>query len=329
MFFRCKPYLFLLLVNFTSTTFAQNCPGYSSTVSSPSESCGNQQYILQVANTNCNGTVTFSIQGNYGSSFANELTWSVVSQQSGVTVASGGPGTNGTNFNVVVGPLDFAVHGNVFNVILNDAFGDGFNGTGGFFRVVQGGTVIAGPVTGNFGSQWRILIGAGVDISPVTVNVNTPSGMVSQVVSNCAEVNIPFNINSNNFCSSTQVSLPWSIICNVTGQTLASGTHDVLLYPRIPSSASDLVSVSYNSSNCSWDVTPLNDCVASDLGSVFSIFPSPNTLVPGCIGQNQSFQVSYNGLNSGPDCCVTGGPLVPYSYSQNTTTANTLYFSIF
>ena len=74
---------------------AANCPEYASQASSATESCGNQLYYLEVPNTACNGFVTFNIVGNYGSSFASEITWDVVSNTSGNIVASGGPGTNG------------------------------------------------------------------------------------------------------------------------------------------------------------------------------------------------------------------------------------------
>src|SRR5690606_20526030 len=119
------------------------CPGYASASVSSSQACGNQLYSFRVENNNCPGTINFNVVGHYGSQWANEITWQVVSIQSGAVVASGGPGTNNGTFNVSVGPLDPNIHGNVFRLIIFDAFGDGFNGTGGFIEVRQGATVVA------------------------------------------------------------------------------------------------------------------------------------------------------------------------------------------
>ena len=106
-----------------------NCPGYDNQASSPTQACGNQFYYLQVPNTSCNGFVTFNVIGNYGSTYANEITWEVVSAATGTAVASGGPGIDGGAINVVVGPLDPATYGTIYNLLIYDSWGDGFNGT--------------------------------------------------------------------------------------------------------------------------------------------------------------------------------------------------------
>ena len=59
-------------------------------------------YWLEIENSGCNGFITFDIVGNYGSAFANEITWSVVSNATSNIIAKGGPGNNGGAINVTV-----------------------------------------------------------------------------------------------------------------------------------------------------------------------------------------------------------------------------------
>ncbi|MFN6036875.1 MAG: hypothetical protein ACK452_00275, partial [Bacteroidota bacterium] len=275
-------FYFLLSISLVNFIYSQNCPGYSTTVTSPSVTCGNQPYYFQVNNTACNGTITFTVVGNYGSLYANEITWNVTSNLTNAIVAQGGPGTNNGTINVTVGPLNPAVTGTIFTLRIFDSFGDGFNGNGGTISVTQSGTTIAGPITGNFGAQSQVIFGANVNISPVTVTINTPSGPVTSVVSNCQNINVPITIQNNNFCSTILVNLPWTITCNSTGTVLASGTFPLTVYPKVPTSASDLVSISWNSSNCTWNVTPNNGCTAANIGNIFSISPNPSTPPPVC-----------------------------------------------
>lgn len=320
---------FISISTLVNYSLAQNCPGYSTTVTSPSVTCGNQPYYFQVANTACNGTISFNIVGNYGSSFANEITWIVTSNLTGATIASGGPGTNNGAINVSVGPLNPAVTGNYFTLLVNDAFGDGFNGTGGTISITQSGSTIVGPITGNFGTQSSSIFGANINISPVTVTINTPAGPVTTVVNNCEPVNVPLTLQNNAYCSPTSLNLPWTITCNSTGAILASGTKAVTVYPKIPTAASDLVQVSWNAATCSWNVNPQNGCVTANIGTVFTITPNPATLpAPVCGGGSQAFSVSYNGISGGPNCCSTGGPLVPitYAFTDNTPTAQSTPF---
>jgi len=54
---------------------------------------------------------------------------------------------------VSVGPLDPAIHGTQFNLVVNDSYGDGFNGSGGSIGIVDGGSQLTSPITGNFGSS--------------------------------------------------------------------------------------------------------------------------------------------------------------------------------
>ncbi|MFN5460272.1 MAG: hypothetical protein ACK5AY_10225, partial [Bacteroidota bacterium] len=241
----------------------------------------------------------------------------------GAVVAQGGPGTNNGTINVAVGPLNPNTTGTIFTLNVFDSFGDGFNGNGGTISVTQNAGTIAGPITGNFGAQANSIFGANVNISPVTVTIQTPSGPITSVVSNCQNINVPITLQNNNLCNPIVVNLPWTITCNSTGALLASGTFPLTVYPKVPTSANDLVSIAWNPGNCSWNVTPQNGCTTANIGSIFSISPNPtSTSPPACGGGTQTFQVTYNGIAGGPNCCSTGGPLVPVSYNfvDNTPT---------
>lgn len=293
-----------------------NCPQYANTSSSPLETCGNQPYILEVANTACNGEIFFNVVGNYGSLFANEITWQVVSLQTGAIVASGGPGVNGANLNVLVGPLNPALTGNIFTLNVFDLFADGFNGVGGFIQIQQGSNIIAGPITGNFGFQASNTFGANITISSATITVQTPSGPISSTQEFCRDFRVPVIINNNNFCSNTNIVLPWSIVCNASDAVIASGSTNLTVYPAIPTNASDVVNIAWNSSTCAWEVNGTNDCGQSAIGTLFTIEPDPATLPSNCTAGQQNFQVNYIGNASGPNCCSTGGPLVPVVLNQ-------------
>jgi trimeric autotransporter adhesin len=321
--------ILFFVIQYSQYGLSQNCPEYSSTVNSPAVACANQPYTFQINNTACNGTITFNVVGNYGSNFANEITWNVTSNQTGGIVASGGPGTNNGTINVTVGPLNPAVVGNVFTLTVNDAFGDGFNGTGGTISVSQGGSTIAGPITGNFGASASSIFGANVTISSSTLTINTPSGPVVSTISNCNNVSVPLTLQNTNFCTPLNVNLPWTLVCNATNATLASGTHSVTVNPRIPTSADDLISISWNSTSCSWDVEGENDCDLLDVGTIFTISPNPSSLPsPTCGGGSQGFEVAYIGVG-GLDCCSTGGPLVPIVYSGTNAASGTAINSPF
>ena len=305
----------VLLINFTAT--GQNCPAYSNTATGSGEACGGQNYAMTVPNTGCNGEIYFDIVGNYGS-FGGEITWQIVSSQSGAVVASGGPGTSGANINITVGPLDPTVHGNVFDLIVYDSWGDGFSG-GGFIQTEQGGTVLAN-INGNFGVEAHQLFNANIIISSATITINTPSGNVVETVNNCNDFITQVPLNNANFCNTINVNLPWTITCDVSGATLASGNHSVTVYPEVPSDASDLVDITWNTTTCSWDVSAQNDCDALDIGNVFNISPDPSSLpTDACANGNQDFTIDYVGLPGSPNCCATAGPQVPITYNSTQT----------
>jgi hypothetical protein len=298
-----------------------NCPQYANVSSSPLVACGGQVYYLEVANTGCNGTISFNVVGNWGSSWADEISWNVVSNQTGAIVASGvgNIGLNGQNFNVSVGPLNPAVTGTIFTFNLFDSFGDGFNGTGGTISVQQPlGTSIVGPITGNFGTGNTTQFGANISISPATITINTPTGPIVSSVNNCKNFKIPLTLQNTNYCNTVNVSLPWTIVCQSTGAVISSGTQNVTVYPAIPQNLSDVVDIDYNETTCDWSITPLAGCSMASIGTIFNIAPNPLTLDPSgsCSGGIENFELQYIGLPSSPNCCSTGGPLQPISYVQ-------------
>jgi hypothetical protein len=297
------------------------CPTYSTTPTSPSTACGNQAYNFQLPLVSCNGTVNFLVYGNYGSSLGSEITWSLTSVLTGAVVASGGPGINSGVINTALS-LNPQTVGNSFTLTVNDSWGDGFSG-GGNIQVLSPSGVALGQISGNFGSTASNTFNVNANVSAVNVSVTTPTGVQTQTVSNCQNVFMPITLSNGNFCSTTTVNLPWSVTCVSTGAVLASGTKTVTVYPNVPTSASDLVNINWNSSNCTWQVTPQNGCLNSDIGNIITISPDPSSLPSGtfCSSGSQVFTVGYNGISGGPNCCSTGGPQVPITYNTTVTNA--------
>ncbi|MFT4601428.1 MAG: hypothetical protein ACI857_001608, partial [Arenicella sp.] len=300
--------------DYTAPVCVGNCPTYDLNATSPLETCGNQIYYMEIQNSGCDGFIEFDVVGNYGSDFASEITWDVVSQLSGNTVATGGPGTDGTGFNVTVGPLDPNVEGQVYTICVYDSWGDGFNGAGGFIEAQEGGTVLTGTIAGNFGASGCNIIQVGISVSSSTLTVNTPSGPVVSSTGNCNDHEVGFVLDNANFCTPIVVNMPWDIVCDNTGTTIASGTHTVTVYPQLPTTTDDLVDISWNNATCEWDVVGNNDCDLLDIGNLFTISPDPFALASQCADGNQQFDITYSGFANGPDCCSTGGPLVPITY---------------
>lgn len=296
-----------------------NCPQYASVSSSPNVACGGQVYYLEVANTGCNGFVTFNVSGNYGSPFGNEITWNVVSNLTGGIVASGGPGVFNVNTPILatVGPLNPAVFGTIYTLNVFDSFGDGFDANGAI-NIVQGGNIItsiAGPGLWDNNSS---IFGANISISPATITINTPTGPVVNSVNNCKNFKVPLTLQNTNYCNTINVSLPWSIVCQSTGAIISSGTQNVTVFPAIPQNLSDVVDIDFNETTCDWSITPLAGCQLSNIGTIFNIAPNPLTLDPSgsCSGGIENFELQYLGLPSSPNCCSTGGPLQPINYVQ-------------
>lgn len=308
-------------VNYVAPACISNCPSYALQSSSATETCGNQMYWLEIENSGCNGFLSFDVVGNYGSLWANEISWTVTSNTSGNIVAQGGPGSDGGAINVSVGPLDPSVEGDLYTLEVVDVFGDGFNGAGGFIEIQQNGTVLTNSIT-TFTTSSTVIVQPSVDVSSSTLTVNTPSGTITNVTSNCLDHEVGIMLANTNFCTPIVVDLPWSIICDVTGGLISSGIQTVTVYPQVPSTASDLVSITWNTTTCSWDISANNDCSELDIGSIFTITPDLSSVGSYCSNGSENFSVSYTGFSGGLNCCSTSGPELPIEYTENQTVTN-------
>ena len=283
-------------LSYDAPSCVSNCPEYELQASSGSEACGNQMYWLEIENLGCNGFISFEVIGNYGSLWADEISWNVISNLSGNVLAQGGPGLNAAPINVLIGPLDPATEGEFYTLNIVDAFGDGFNGEGGSIELQQNGVTLTNPITGNFGAMGMTVAQAAVDVSSTTLSVNTPSGTVTNITSNCLDHEVGIMLANNNFCTPIEVDLPWNIKCDITGGLISSGVQTITVYPQIPTSSGDLVSVIWNTTTCSWEISPNNDCSELDVGSIFTISPDPSSPDSYCSDGTENFYVSTWGF---------------------------------
>ena len=282
---------------------AQNCPVYSSTASGSGKACGNQIYTMTVPNTACDGQIYFDVTGSLG--LMGD--WSIVSALTGGTVASGSSFFGGS-VNQSIGPLNPNIVGTAFNLIVNT----------GNISVGQNGNNIVN-VTG--GNQY---FSVNITISKATISITTPSGIVTNTVSNCNDFIIQMPLANSNFCTQLAIDLPWVITCDQNGSTISSGTHSVTVYPQVPSDASDLVDITWNTTTCSWDISPNNDCDLLDIGTIFDISPDPNSLSYNCVSGNETFDVNYLGFTNGPNCCSTAGAPTAITYNQTYGTSDAI-----
>ena len=289
-----------------------NCPDYADASTSPTTACSNQTYYLDVANTACAGQIFLTVEGNYGSLYQDEISWSLTSVTTGNTIASGDYFLDGQSFALNLPAIDPVAQGTIFRLDVFDILGDGFDGTGGFVQVKQGGVVLGITLDATLFDNVYTIFGANISISPATITVTTPAGNVVQTVQNCNDFRVPISIENPNFCNTINATLPWTVTCNSTGATLASGSNTLTVYPTLPTSSNDVVSIQYNTSTCDWEVTGNNDCDAGDIGTIFTISPDPASLTnTACIGGTQTFDLTYIGVGGGPNCCSTGGTLIP------------------
>jgi hypothetical protein len=298
--------------------------------------CAGQAFVFDIQNTACPGTITFTVTGNAGS-FADEISWEIVSNTTGAVVATAGllpgpptsVGSGGTVYannqviNVTVGPLSAATLGTAYTIYIYDDFGDGLDGAGVITVTSSTGTVLASFNDANFdAAQTNQGFSTPVNISAATAVVTTPSGTQNIALASCADLNLPITFSNPNFCTTVTRTVSWSITCNQSGAVLSSGSQNITVYPSLPTQVSDLVSINFNSSTCAWDVVPNNDCAAAAIGTIFTISPNPATAVaPGASG-NQTFSITYNGPSGGPSCCATGGPAVPITYTTPALTSS-------
>ena len=307
--------------SFTAPFCGESCPSYNIDVSSLPQACGNQLYTMEVANTGCNGYITFNVVGNYGS-WGNEISWYVSSVLTGNIIASGGPGLDMQDINVNVGQIDNNVEGNIFTLVVNDVFGDGFS-DGGYITIQQAGLIDPALINGNFGSTVSANYNPNTTISSSTLIVQTPSGDITNIATNCLNHSVQFMLSNPNFCTPLNVDLPWSITCDNTGELLSNGVHSVSVFPQVPSTSEDIVSINWNQNSCEWDVSPNNDCDELDIGNLFTISPNPNELGEYANDGTEDFTTTYNGFVA-LDCCSTGGGLTPITYNVNKTSEDAI-----
>ncbi len=294
------------------------CPTYGA-VSSSNEACAGVEYYFEIPNTACPSQVTWNVVGNSGS-FGNEISWQITNLTTGLVVASygtfggGSTGGNSFDFGVTVGPDPVGTVGTSYNLEYHDTYGDGFSGGGQIQITDYLGNQIT-LVDGNFGTSGNIGFATPQEVSGVTATITTSAGVSVIPLTGCAPVFQPMTFANANFCSTTSENITYSLTCDDTGASLASGNHTVTVYPSVPTAATDVVTIVPDASGCAWVVTPQNDCIAANIGSVFTISPDPatTTYTSGQSG-SETFTVTYNGISGGPDCCAVGGPAVPFSF---------------
>lgn len=305
----------LLLILSINQVTSQNCPAYSNSTQGTNEACGNQNYTLMIPNTGCNGEIYINIQTNYANGYS--FSWELESVLTGNVVGSG---TNG-NTTTTIGPINPNTQGNTFDLILNDPNGWGLI-PGEYVEASQGATVLA-----HLTSVGHSIFAANITISSATISITTPSGIITEVSPQCKDFIVQVPLANSDFCSKLTVDLPWEIKCNVNQTVLASGTHTVTVNPSVPTSADDLVDITWNPTTCSWDVSANNDCDLLDIGSIFTISPDPNSLDYGCASGNETFDVEYLGFPNSPDCCETAGPVDYISYNTSSITGDAMVIS--
>ncbi len=300
------------------------CPDYADVVASANQHCAGQTYYFEVENTACAGFVSFNVVGNWGSTYANELTWAVTSNLTGAIIIqdnNAGNNVNGANFNVASGAIDPNIQGTVFTLTVYDSYGDGFNGTGGFIVAQQGGVNICNQISGNFGDEAHVMFFANINISPATITITTPGGPVTQTVTNCNDFKVPVVINNSLFCTTASITLPWVVNCETNGSILSSGNFAMTIFPNTPDDISDIVDISFDPLTCAWVSNYNNDCLPSHLGSIFTITPNPNAPVDACEAHYpETFTLQYTGIPSGLACCNTAGSETAVTYHNTSDT---------
>jgi gliding motility-associated-like protein len=312
-------FLLLCYVLGVSGNLNAQCPSYSSTVTSGA-ACGNQNYSFELANTNCPANIFFTVTGNSGTQGA-QISWIIVNAGTGDTVAIGSGYGNNNVINVSVGPLNRA-NGTAFTLYIYDSGNNGFTGSGSLQVLDYAGNVIVNPFNStNFtGDVTNQGFSAPINVPPVYVSITSSQGTTLDTVRACANINKNFTFANTNYCSTRTESISWNVLCSTDNSVLSSGSTNVTVYPRLPSAASDLVNILWDTDSCKWDLTPQNDCIASAIGSIFTISPDPDTTTyaPGSIG-SQNFTVSYVGIPAGPDCCSSGGIPTQATFTQTAT----------
>jgi gliding motility-associated-like protein len=284
----------LILTGITLIFFAflgktQNCPSYSTVVSATGEACAGQNYSMTFENDGCNSEIYFNYNGNLLAGGSVDI----ISDFSGLSVYS----ETGTGaYSGTVGPLDPTVHGTEFTITT-------VNGT---YTLTQNGVSVAVAVNQTRFFSLKPLI------SSATLTITTPSGNLTKTIDYCKDISIGVTLSNTQFCNTLNVALPWEIVCDQTAAVISSGTHNVVVYPEVPTNPNDLVDIVWDPVTCTWDVTANFDCDNNDIGTIFDISPAPSTVpANACADGNQTFTVNYSGFAAGPNCCTTAGPKDP------------------
>ena len=301
----------ITFVFFSLLAKSQNCPSYSNVVIATGDACGGQNYAMKFTNDGCNSEIFF----NYNGSLAAGGDVQVVSILSNNIVYS--ETTTGGHAGTI-GPINPTIDGTAFTLITN-------NGT---YTLTQNGVSVAQAVNETKFFSLK------PTISSATLTITTPSGPITKTVDYCKDFSVGVTLDNTNFCNTLNVALPWSIECDETNTVITSGTHNVIVYPLVPTNPNDLVDITWNPITCSWDVSANFDCVNADIGTIFDITPDPSTAsLNACADGNETFTISYTGFPAGPNCCSTAGPKSPIllntsSNAASTTVVNSLFGGI-
>lgn len=292
----CLGLFFLIIGSFSLNA---QCPDYSNSVVGTGEVCSGQDYEMSIENTACNGAIYFHVTGDilFGG------WWRVRSDLTNHLVASEAIPNSQSSFYTVdtlIGPIDPGAEGTNFTLTVNQ---------GNFGHVAiqidQDGNIVADNNNGNISP---LPFTVTVIVSSATLTVTTPSGIVTSIATACDDFDIQVPLSNTNFCNALSIDLPWNITCDSTGAVISSGMHTVLVSPNNPTTEADLVDISWNPLTCDWDVSPNNDCDQLDIGTIFTISPNPSSVpTDACNDGNQTFEIEYVGMPSGPDCVPASG----------------------
>src|SRR5690554_6173755 len=299
---------FILFFLTTSSVIAQNncdgCPEYSDVATGSGSVCSGETYIMTVANEACEGAIYFNlnVKVTFGGSWQ-------LKGPSGTIIDGGAEGYNKVDGNYEInedyGPFCES-DGTVFTVSSNQGqFGTTTMDISQEGSIIQT-VIVKGTLNGGAGSGSGTFTPAPVN-SPATITVTTPSGDITQTVNNCEDFSIDVPFNEINYCTTVAVDLPWEIKCDSTNAVISSGIHNVVILPKEPTLAEDIVNISWNNNTCSWDVSTNNDCDILDIGNIFTISPDPSTTATQdiCESGNQIFTIEYLGI-ANQEFCPSG-----------------------
>ncbi|MBL7787286.1 MAG: hypothetical protein JNM36_15375, partial [Chitinophagales bacterium] len=331
---------------------APTCPSYGAPVHT-GMACSGQQYSVEIPNTSCPALANFTITFDPGSSFNYEFAWELINNATNAVVASGGnadmlnsggPGNAGGNnvaqsgdpgvypdsqgtvtIPITVNP---AIDGQSFTIYLYSDDAQGFQGTGGFFTITSNNpaaTILYDETDASLGNFDNTNLGFTAPLynaSDISIEYFADGASLgSFAYGPCADATSFITLTNPNFCTTIVKTVTYELTCDDTGEVIQAGTFDVTVYPSLPTSAADLVTITIDPLTCNPVITPNNDCNAADIGSTFTVtLAPPPTPTMGTSG-TAHYDVVYNGIAGGPNCCATGGPSVPFTFTTGDATA--------